>query len=133
MFTEAYLEPSQTSAMELFSLPLNHILKTYLIRSNCLQVPFFYITRFFLKKLTTVKTLGESPLLTIEQLFSKFEITQWKGVINKEGFLIQPMLKVLKLLHCFLFSLFQILWSKHLQKVKDEKRCCFRRAICLTP
>ena len=30
MVTEAYLEPSQTSIMELFSLRLSHILKTYL-------------------------------------------------------------------------------------------------------
>ena len=32
MLTEAYLEPSRTSMMELFSLQLSHILKTYLIR-----------------------------------------------------------------------------------------------------
>ena len=32
MLTEAYLEPSWTSTMELFSLQLSHILKTYLIR-----------------------------------------------------------------------------------------------------
>ena len=31
MLTEAYLEPSQTSMMELFSLRLSHILKMYLI------------------------------------------------------------------------------------------------------
>ena len=36
MLTEAYLEPSPTSTMELFSHQLSHILKTYLIRSNCL-------------------------------------------------------------------------------------------------
>ena len=41
MLTEAYLEPNQTSAMEHFSLRLSHILKMYLIRSNCLCVPFF--------------------------------------------------------------------------------------------
>ena len=31
MLTEAYLEPSKTSAMELFSLRLSHILKMYLV------------------------------------------------------------------------------------------------------
>ena len=36
MLTEAYLEPSHTPAMELFSLRLSHILKMYLIRSKCL-------------------------------------------------------------------------------------------------
>ena len=41
MLTEAYLEPSRTSTMELFSLRLSHILKTYSIGSNCLKVPFF--------------------------------------------------------------------------------------------
>ena len=34
MFTEAYLEPNRISIMNLFSLQLSHILKTYLIRSN---------------------------------------------------------------------------------------------------
>ena len=32
MLTEVYLKPSWTSTMELFSLRLSHILKTYLIR-----------------------------------------------------------------------------------------------------
>ena len=36
MLTEPYLEPSQTSTMQLFPLQLSHILKTYLIRSSCL-------------------------------------------------------------------------------------------------
>ena len=36
MLTEAYLEPSRTSMMELSSLQLSYILKTYLIRSNFL-------------------------------------------------------------------------------------------------
>ena len=31
MLTGAYVEPSQTSTMELFPLRLSHILKTYLI------------------------------------------------------------------------------------------------------
>ena len=34
MFTEAYLESNRISIMNLFSLQLSHILKTYLIRSN---------------------------------------------------------------------------------------------------
>ena len=41
MLTEAYLELRRTSRMELFPLQLNHVLKAYLIQSNCLQVPFF--------------------------------------------------------------------------------------------
>ena len=36
MPTEAYLELNRTSTMELFPIWLSHILKTYLIRSNCL-------------------------------------------------------------------------------------------------
>ena len=41
-----------------------------------------------MKKLATVKTSGESLLLTIEQFFfSKFEIMQWNDIISKEGFL----------------------------------------------
>ena len=57
MFTEGYLEQSWTSTMELFSLPLNQILKTYLI-----ELPFgsvFCTTHPFVKKLATVKTSGE--------------------------------------------------------------------------
>ena len=33
---EAYLEPSRTFTVELFLFRLSHILRTYLIRSNCL-------------------------------------------------------------------------------------------------
>ena len=36
MFTEGYLELSRTYTVELFSLGVNHILKTYLVQSNCL-------------------------------------------------------------------------------------------------
>ena len=60
MFTEAYLESSQTSAMKLFSLPLN-ILKTYLIELPLGSI--FYTTHAFVKKLTTVKT-------SVEKFFS---------------------------------------------------------------
>ena len=51
MLTEAYLEPTQTSTMELFSLWLSHILKMYLSS-------FFYTTHPFVKKLTTLKMSG---------------------------------------------------------------------------
>ena len=60
MFTEVYLVPSQTSVMELFSPPLNHILKMYIL--NLIELPLgsiFYTTHPFVKKLTTVKILGE--------------------------------------------------------------------------
>ena len=60
MFTEAYLEPSQKSTMKLFSLLLNHILKNVL---DSIELPLgsiFYTTHPFVKKLTTVKTLGET-------------------------------------------------------------------------
>ena len=58
MLTEAYLEPSRTSAMELLSLPINHIIKLI----NLIELPLgsiFYITHPFVKKLLTVNTLGE--------------------------------------------------------------------------
>ena len=57
MLTEAYLEPSRTSAVELLSLPINHIIKL-----NLIELPLgsiFYITHPFVKKLLTVNTLGE--------------------------------------------------------------------------
>ena len=60
MFTGAYLEPSRTSMMELFSLQLNHILKTKL---NSIKLPLGCIllhnSVFHEKKLTTVKTSEE--------------------------------------------------------------------------
>ena len=40
--------------------------------------------------------------------FLKFEIMQWNGVINKEGFLNQDLLKVSKLLVFVLSSFFII-------------------------
>ena len=47
---------------------------------NSIELPIgsiFYTTQPFMKKLTTVKTLGEKNFL------SKFEIMQWNGVITK--------------------------------------------------
>ena len=71
MFTEAYLEPSRTSTMELFSLRLNHILKTYSVRSNCLLGSIFYTTR---EKTYNCENFGrKSLLLTIEHFFFKIQ------------------------------------------------------------
>ena len=53
---------------------------------NSIKLPLgsiFYTTHLFFEKLSTLKTSGESLLLTMELFFSKFEITQWNGVINK--------------------------------------------------
>ena len=87
MLTESYLEPSRTSTMELFPLWLNHILKTYLIRLNFLH-SIFYTTHSFVKKLTTVKISGEKVFFNNRTIFFlKFEIMQWNGVIDKQGFL----------------------------------------------
>ena len=57
MLTEAYLEPSRTSMMELFSLRLSHILKTYLSKLPLGSI--FYTIHYFVKKPTTLKTWGE--------------------------------------------------------------------------
>ena len=73
MFTEAYLEPGWTSTIELFSLQLNHILKTYSLRSNCLLGSTFYTTH---EKTYNCENFGrKSLLLTIEQFF--FEIRNY--------------------------------------------------------
>ena len=87
MLTEAYLEPSRTSMMELFSLQLNHILKSKL---NSIKLPlgcivFCYTTQSFVKKTYNCENFWrKSLLLTIEQFFfSKFKIMQWNTVINK--------------------------------------------------
>ena len=50
MFTEAYLEPSQTSTIKLSLLWLSHILKTYLIRS------IFFFLKFEIKQWNNVIT-----------------------------------------------------------------------------
>ena len=74
------------------SLHLNHMLKMYLIRE---------------KTYNCENSRRKSVLLTMEQFdFSKFEILQWNGIINKEGFLNQHLLQVLKLLVFVLFSFF---------------------------
>ena len=80
---------------EAFSLWLNHILKMYLIRLNCLQVPFFKQLILLWKSYNSENFGSKTLLLTIEQfLFSKLEITKWNSVIDKEGFLNQYLLKV---------------------------------------
>ena len=59
MLTEAYLEPSRTSMMELFSLRLSHVLKIVL---NSIKLPLgsiFYATHPFVKKPMTQKMPGE--------------------------------------------------------------------------
>ena len=61
-------------------------------------------------------------------MFSKFEITQWNDVItkkksNKEGFLNQRLLKVLKLLVFVLFSFFII--SNIMVKTFFREQRCF--------
>ena len=59
MFTEAYLEPSQTSTMELFFTSAKPYFKNVL---NLIELPFgsiFYTTHIFVKKFTSVKTSGE--------------------------------------------------------------------------
>ena len=67
------VKPYFKNVLSLIELPLGSI---------------YYATHPFMKKLTTVKTGRKILLLTIEQyFFSKFEITRWNGVINKEGFL----------------------------------------------
>ena len=58
MFTEAYLEPSQTSTMELFS-SVKPYFKNILNLIELLLGSIFYTTHIFVNKLTTVKTLGE--------------------------------------------------------------------------
>ena len=57
MLTEAYLEPSRTSAMELFSLWLSHILKTCVSKLPLGSI--VYTTHPFVKKPTTLKTSAE--------------------------------------------------------------------------
>ena len=58
MLKEAYLEPSRTSTMELFSLRLSHIINTF----NSIELPLssiFYTSHPFVEKRTTLKTSGE--------------------------------------------------------------------------
>ena len=72
MFTEAYLEPSQTSTTELFSLRSNHILKTL----NSIELPFrfhFLHNTTFFTKTYNCENFGRKSLLLTVQLFF-FEI-----------------------------------------------------------
>ena len=56
MFTEAYLEPSQTSTVEIF-LTLAELYFKNVFNSTELPLgSIFYTTHSFVKKLTTVKT-----------------------------------------------------------------------------
>ena len=58
MFTEAFLEPSQSSMMEHFFTSVKTYFKNVL---NSIELPLdsiFYTTHPFIKKLTTVKALG---------------------------------------------------------------------------
>ena len=57
MLTEAYLEPSRTSTMELFSLWLSHNLKMYFSKLPLGSI--FCTTHPFGKKPKTLKTSGE--------------------------------------------------------------------------
>ena len=84
MFTEAYLEPSRTYMMELFSLQLNHILKTKL---NSIKLPLGCIllhnSVFREKNLQLWKLLEKKPFANNKTIFfSKFETMQWNAVIN---------------------------------------------------
>ena len=74
MFTEAYLEPSRTSTMELFSLWLKNILKTYSIRSNCLLGSIIYKTR---EKTYNCENFRRKSLLLIIEEFFFFEIRNY--------------------------------------------------------
>ena len=59
MLTEAYLEPSRTSTMELFFTSFKPYFKNVL---NSIKLPLsciFYTAHPFVKKLITLKTLGE--------------------------------------------------------------------------
>ena len=58
---------------------------------NSIELPsgfIFYTTNPLVKKVSTLKALGEKVYCEKWNIFfSKFKITQWIGVINKEGFL----------------------------------------------
>ena len=59
MFTEAYLQPSQNIFNQAFFTSVKPYFKNVL---NLIELPLgsiFYTTHTFVKKLTTVKTLGE--------------------------------------------------------------------------
>ena len=64
---------------------------------NSIKLPLgsiFCITHPIVKKLTTVKTLGQKSFVNNRTIFfSKFQIMQWNGIISK-SFLNQHLLKV---------------------------------------
>ena len=69
MLTETYLEPSQTSTMELFSLQLSHILKMHLYDS--IELPLssiFHTTHPFVKKTYNYENFGRKSLLFFRNL-----------------------------------------------------------------
>ena len=84
MFTEAYLEPSRTSTVEVFFTSVKPYFKNVL---NSIELPLgsiFYTTHPFVKKPTT-ENFGRRSLVNNGTIFfSKFEITQWNGVITKK-------------------------------------------------
>ena len=88
MFTEAYLEPSQNIFNQAFFTSVKPYFKNVL---NSIKLPLgsiFYTTHFREKTYNCENFGRKISLLTIEQyfFFSKFEIKQWNGIINK-GFL----------------------------------------------
>ena len=70
MFTEGYLELSQTYTVELFSLGVNHILKTYFNRI-AFRFQFLHNSPFREKTYNSDNFREKSLLLTIEQFFFK--------------------------------------------------------------
>ena len=70
MLTEAYLKPSRTSTMELFSLWLSQILKTYLIRSNCFFRFHFLHSSPFREKTYNLENFGRKSLVNNATFFS---------------------------------------------------------------
>ena len=70
MFTEGYLELSQTYTVELFSLGVNHILKTYFNRI-AFRFQFLHNSPFREKTYNSENFGEKSLLLTIEQFFFK--------------------------------------------------------------
>ena len=82
MFTEAYLEPSQTSTMKHFFTSVKGYFENVL---NSIELPLgsmVYTTNTFVKKLTAQNFKRKSLLLTMEQFFPKFQITQG-GITEK--------------------------------------------------
>ena len=69
MFTEAYLEPSRTSTIKLFFTSVKPYFENVL---NSIELPLgsiFYKVHPFVKKLTTMKTLGEKYFVNNGTIF----------------------------------------------------------------